>query len=125
MASLGENLKNHPVASLVVAVGAIAGALLAILTFTGELDAMVVSEPELQIFFDEHEQHPHAAAQQQIDAWKDQSSCESIDIRIAILEDQIYRMEQDNPDSQRLVDKRRELRNLESKRRNLNCARFG
>jgi len=119
-----SKIKENPLASTLIGLGALAAAALAIMSFTDEIDGLVVTEAELTVILGEHTSKPHPGVPQQINEAREQSTCESLGIRIAIIEDQIWQMEQTAPDSQRLVDKRRELRNLENKSRALNCARF-
>lgn len=126
-----STIKENPLASTVIGLGALAAAALAIMSFSDEIDGLVVTEAELTVILGQHANQPHPSALAQINAAlaevedaRQQSTCESIGIRIAIIEDQIWQMEQSGRETQRLVDKRRELRNLQNKATALNCARF-
>ena len=89
---------------------------------------MVVSEPELIDALATHMAEPHPQAQEQIDANNERirknnilRECGNIDIQISIVDQQIWQMEQAGNSSQRLVEKRRQLKNLEDRRAELNC----
>lgn len=101
-----------------------ATAITAIGTITGIADDLVVTEYELDKRLTQHEERPHDVARIEMDDIRRESKCLNIDLQILVIEDQIYRLEHEDPTAQRLVDLRRTLRNLEQSRITLNCSEF-
>lgn len=93
------------------------GAVAAFASMSGFWDMAHTSEEELT-----------AAIQEQtvaiVNKSQTEARCETLDLQITIVEGHIWQMEQAGNSSQRLVEKRRELRKLEDKRRAMGCAKF-
>lgn len=108
--TLKQKVEANPVISSIAAIGLIAASLTGLGTITGAYDASHTSEAELQV------------VQLQVDAIKVQSVCSTLDIRIALVEEQIYQMEISGQNSPRLVEKKRELSKMDQQYRRFNCA---
>lgn len=124
----------------IVTGGSVAGAVMVMLAFRTEIDLMVVNHDELKSEISTaigiHLNGVHEGAQAGVDTNRElinqnkqqavldrrQSRCEYIDLQISIIDQQIWQMEQDGQASQRLVEKRRELQQLEEESRRLNCS---
>ena len=124
-----DRVKERPVIWLVTA-GSLAGAVLAVVNFGDTADAWIASEAEVDHAIYIHAQTPHAAALQMIaqaaserDEIRRESRCQTIELKITLIEQQIWEMEQDGT-SPRLVEKKRELRDLEDKQSALKCSDF-
>lgn len=119
-------VRQHPGMTMLLSLGAAAGAAVAILNFTGVIDQAVISHAELAEVFRAHvsssEAVAHPAAQIQMDLIRQESRCGSLDIQIAILSDVIWRLEQSEPNGQRLREKNADMIKLKERRNALKCA---
>jgi len=104
-----------------ITVGSLAGAALAIWQFGGVVDKAVITHAELAEIFSTHE-IKHVALDDQMTLIRQESKCGSVDIQIAILSEVIWRLEQTEPNGQRLMEKRGELKKLHERRIALKCA---
>lgn len=114
--------KQRPVIAMFITVGSLAAAAVAIWNFSGIVDKAVISHAELAQIFSQHEKSLHPAAQEQMLLIRQESNCASCDIQIAILSDVIWRLEQTEPDGQRLNEKRAQMKKLQERRIALKCA---
>jgi len=121
MNKLAQKARDNLALTLFMTVGAAASVVITLLNVSGKLDSMVVSEAELAAVMTKHSSEPHIGSQTQIDALKKATKCQSIDIQISIIEQQIWQMEQAEDDSLRLVEKKTDLENLKSARATLRC----
>lgn len=103
---------EHPVMASLTTFTVLGGALTMFMNVSGIYDAAHTSEAEL------------ALVKAEVASLGTKSTCENLAIRISLVEQAIWQMEQANSQSQRLVEKRRELRDLEDKYRTLQCARL-
>lgn len=128
---LSERLRERPLVAVMLFAGSIAAAGLSVLAFGAKIDALNVTEFELKERFYVHEQRAHDASVQADKTAADEreeirreSRCQTLEIQISIIEQQIWSMETTNDNSQRLVEKRRELKRKEDKREALRCGDF-
>lgn len=119
---LTQRVKENPVIPILSTVALIAGAWAGIDRMSGDWDRSHTSYDEMIAAIESHSSQPHASAQQQLDKISRESRCSTIDLQISIIEQQIWQMEQAQQASQRLIEKRRELRRLEGRREQLRCA---
>jgi len=112
--TLKQKVEGNPVFTSLTIIAIIAAAITGLGTITGAYDASHTSEAELVV--------SHPVQQSQVDAVKVLSVCSTLDIRIAMVEEQIYQMEVSGTNSPRLVEKKRDLRKMEQQYRTLNCA---
>lgn len=100
---------NHMFVSLsmIILVG---GGLTAIGTMSGMYDAAHTSDAELRL------------VQNRVDATELSSKCRALNIQISLADNAIWQMEQAENQGQRLVEKRRELRRLQSQFDDAHCA---
>ena len=108
--SFPDKLKGSPIMTSMALVAIIASALTGIGTITGVYDAAHTTQVELDV------------VNATVTEYSVQSTCQSLRIQISLVEQAIWQMEQAGDDSQRLVDKESELRDLLSRYRTLNCA---
>ena len=116
--------KRNPVMTMLISAGSLAVAITAIWNFGGLVDRSVVTHAELTQIFSVHSASAHDIAQTQINLIRQESKCGSIDIQIAILSDVIWRLEQSEPDGQRLMEKRADMIKLKERRTALECAKL-
>ncbi len=118
--------KQRPVVTMFITLGTLAGSAIAILNFTGIIDRAVVSHAEMAEIFTAHtmasEAIAHPQSQAQMTLIRQESRCGSIDIQIAILSDVIWRLEQTEPNGQRLVEKKEEMIKLRARWTTLKCS---
>jgi len=124
--------KRHPGIAMFITVGAIAGAALSIWQLGGVVDKSVITHAEFTDIFSRHETEltgifadhevKHVALDDQMTLIRQESKCGSVDIQIAILSEVIWRLEQSEPQGQRLMEKRAELDKLQDRRTALKCA---
>jgi hypothetical protein len=100
---------NHMFVSLAM-ITLVAGSITAIGTISGAYDAGHTSEAELKVVQNAVEEYAVAA------------NCNALSIQISLAEQAIWQMEQAGDNSQRLLEKRRELRDMLAKYRKLECA---
>lgn len=117
-----DSIRRRPVISSFITLGALAAAFTAFAQFTNVIDLQVVSHKEMAQVFEIHNSKPHKLAQDQIDILRKESTCNTIDIQIAILTELIWRLEQENPNGIRLVEKQNSLEKLKDRRTVLTCA---
>lgn len=101
---------EHPVAGTLTTIAVVAAALTGVGTITGWYDAGHTSEAELSVVVEKTLENEHLA------------KCSRLDIRISLTEQAIWQMEQAGDNSQRLIEKRRELRRMLDQFRKLNCS---
>jgi len=109
-----QTVEKNPVFSSISVIILLAAGLTGLGTITGAYNASHTSQEELD--------KSHPVQQAQVDAVIVLSVCSTLDIRIAMIEEQIYQMELSGTNSPRLVEKKRELRKMEQQYRNMNCA---
>jgi hypothetical protein len=120
--SIAQRAKNSPIMVSLTLMTVVIGSFTAIGNFTGTWDRGHTTEVELtQALSTFDQEHPHPVNQQQLAEIRTESQCQAIDIRISLAEQAIWQMEQAGQNSQRLVEKRRELAQLEAKRMALRC----
>jgi hypothetical protein len=104
---------EHPIMAAITTFTIMGGALTMFLNVSGIYDAAHTSEAELAI------------VDQRVSELSVKSTCENLTIRITLVEQAIWQMhQQSGANSQRLVEKQRELKELEAKYRSLDCARI-
>ena len=119
-----EKLKENPIMVALSTVILAGGALSAGLSMTGTWDAWHTSTVELTTALQAHTTSPHAVSEQQRLIDRKEAKCENLAIRISIVGQQIWSMENAGENSARLVEKRRELAKLLEKEKVLHCASF-
>lgn len=122
MSNLTERIKDNPVMATVSAGIVLATGLTAIVNVGGYWDSRHTTEAELVAMIEKHTADPHPSAQAQIDSNKRLSICSTVSIQITIVEQQIWEMKQHGVSSERLVEKERELSQLEDKYKLYKCA---
>lgn len=101
---------EHPVIASLATIAVVASGLTGTAQITGWYDAQHTSQAELQVVDDKVDRNTALA------------KCSRLDIKISLVENAIWQMEQSSQNSQRLVEKRRELKKLEEQYRELKCA---
>lgn len=110
MKDIPDKLKGSPIMTSMGLVALVATALTGIGTITGVYDSAHTSQTELDVVIST------------VAEYSVQSTCQSLRIQISLVEQAIWQMDQAGDNSQRLVDKRRELRDLLAQYNDLNCA---
>lgn len=104
MKAKAKALTENPLMASLTTFTVLGGAIIMLMNVTGIYDAAHVSEAELAIV-------------------TTKSTCENLAIRISLVEQAIWQMEQAGTEqSQRMLEKKRELRQLEQKFESINCA---
>ena len=114
-------VKERPIMTVLTTITIVGAALSTLITASDHYDASHTSQLELE----EVVQLARAARQQiehKVDAGIVKSTCESLAIRISIVEQQIWQMEQTSTNGERRVEKARELSDLVAKYNSLSCA---
>jgi hypothetical protein len=104
-----KEMMGHPMATLTI-LALIAGGITAIGTISGAYDAGHTSQTELDVV---------VSAMNEISL---ESKCRALNIQISLVESAIWQMDQVEGSSQRLVEKRRELRRLQAQYNEAHCA---
>jgi len=112
---------EHPMIASFTMIAIIAGGLTGVGTITGWYGLAHTTQDELQALDMKHVTLINAN-RLALDQGILQSRCQSLRIEISLAESTIWQMEQAGDDSQRLVERRRELRDLLSKYNSLSCA---
>ena len=102
--------KGSPIMTSLILVGIVAAGITGVGTITGFYDAAHTSQIELDVVDDK------------VDAYFIQSKCQALRIQVTLVEQTIWELNQVQNDGQRLVDKKRDLRDLLSQYNTLNCA---
>jgi hypothetical protein len=119
--SIVSKVKERPIMTVLTTITIVGAALGTLITYTERYDTGHTSQAEL-----EEVVQAASAARRQIEAQVEsgiiKSTCESLAIRIAIIEQQIWQMKQSGGDGERLVEKERELSDLVAKYNSLTCS---
>ena len=105
-----QKIKESPVITSLTIVAIVAASLTGLGTITGWYDASHTTQVEL------------TEVEEKVDSYSVQSKCQALRIQVTLVEQAIWQMEQTTNNSQRLVDKKRELRDLLARYSKLNCA---
>lgn len=106
----GKNWRNNPMFVSAAMITVVIGGISAISNLSGMYDSQHTSELELGVVRD-------IALRNSADG-----ECRYLDLRILLIEDSIWDLEQESVPSQRLAEKQRELRNLTIRFNELRCA---
>ncbi len=117
MATFQDKARNNPLMTIVttvILVGAGFAALGQIGTYTKSYDDSHTTEAELAA--------SHPVQISDIQKIADLSICATLDLKISIIEEQIFHMEEGDQVTSRLVEKKRLLRKMEARYKFLSCA---
>lgn len=112
-----KEFREHPAMITLSTIVLFGSALTGYGIISGAYNAAHTSEEELAVYIGQVEE-----LQSSVEEYSDVSKCQYLSLRINAVEDQIYQMEQSGQNSQRLVEKRRELRDLIAQYQSLRCA---
>jgi len=121
---ISDRIRDNLMVSFLTLIIVIGGAYTVVTDFVIDYDAMHVTQEELMLAIAEHTDYPHSVTNNLVERNSRRSQCSNIDVRIALLEDQIWRMGRETPGAQRIIEKQRDLRRLNDKREALNCTEF-
>jgi hypothetical protein len=113
MEGVKKKLENPIVAALTM-IALVGTGLTAIGGISGAWDSSHTTEAELVA--------SHPVAMSELTEIADRSICATLDLKISIVEEQIFQMEHSNQSTSRLVEKKRLLIKLEKQFDNLKCA---
>lgn len=125
--SLRDRVNNSPLVVTLLTIGIVSAGLTSVANITGYWQANHTTQLELEatkLNLESSIQKVSASiseAKSEREEIRNQSSCQNLDILISIVESQIWQMRSVGDNSQRLVEKERELKRLEEKRRSLSC----
>lgn len=122
--TLAQRIKGNPVVLMMTILALVGSALTAVINVSGYWDANHTTDAEMMRMITKHADGAHVTTEKQLDRSRRENLCATIDLKISIVEGQIWQMEQVGNNTQRLVEKKRELHKLETKHNTLHCSDF-